>query len=320
VTIRGATVNEISDHLAEANAAGSQVLAVDVSSLNRVLAYTPEDMTVTVEAGLTLAALQEQLRPHGQWLPLDPPEPERWRIGDLIASNASGPRRFGFGTVREHLIGITVVLADGRVIHSGGRVVKNVAGYDLCKLFVGALGTLGVIVEATFKLRPLPEAETFVQTCWNAWSEAEAHLEKIWESPLTPVVLDLHRLGALTRPAPEGLTLVLGLAGTREEVEWQLEEAGRLSVAEPSNLDHETAFWRDDGSGEKPARISVSPSRLLKAAGTLSPEVPWIARAGNGVLYHRGHSLPSPGALPVDLMLRVKHAFDPNHILPELPW
>src|SRR5438552_3360089 len=107
-------------------------------------------MTVTVETGLTLAALQARLAERGQWLPIDPPNPQTATLADILNANGSGPHRFGFGTIREHLLGLTVALADGRLIHSGGKVVKNVAGYDLCKLFVGSHGTLGVAVEATF--------------------------------------------------------------------------------------------------------------------------------------------------------------------------
>ena len=119
-------------------------------------------MTATVETGITLAEFQRQTGKCGQWLAIDPPNPETATIADIINDNTSGPRRFGCGTIRDYLIGLTVVLADGTIIHSGGKVVKNVAGYDLMKLFVGAQGTVGVVVEATFKLRPLPESEQFV--------------------------------------------------------------------------------------------------------------------------------------------------------------
>ncbi len=125
----------------------------------RILDYHPEDMTVTAEAELLLSDLQSRLKENGQWLPIDPPFPERTTIGELISQNLSGPRRYAFGTIREHLLGLTVQLADGRVVKSGGKVVKNVAGYDLHKLFVGSRGTLGTIVQATFKVRPSPEKE-----------------------------------------------------------------------------------------------------------------------------------------------------------------
>jgi glycolate oxidase FAD binding subunit len=130
--------------------------------LDRVLAYEPADMTVTVEAGCKLSALVRTLAEAGQWLPIDPPCPEQTTVGGLVAANLSGPLRASQGTVRDALLGIAVV-GDAGVIHrGGGRVVKNVAGYDLPKVHVGALGTLGVIVEATFKVRPRFASEAAV--------------------------------------------------------------------------------------------------------------------------------------------------------------
>jgi len=134
-------------------------LALSTQKLTRVLAHEAADMTVTVEAGITLAQLNALLASAGQRLPLDPPHPELTTIGGLIATDACGPLRLAHGKVRDLLIGVTVVLADGTPTHGGGRVVKNVAGYDLMKLFTGSFGTLGIVVEATFKLRPLPEHE-----------------------------------------------------------------------------------------------------------------------------------------------------------------
>src|SRR5258708_768949 len=130
-------------------------------------------MTATVEAGMTLADIQKQISTRGQWLPIDPPNAEQLSIGSLLATNVSGPRRFGFGTIRDFVIGLQVVLADGRIIHSGGKVVKNVAGYDLMKLFIGSHGSLGIIVEVTFKVLPLPETEQFVEAKCASLEEAE---------------------------------------------------------------------------------------------------------------------------------------------------
>src|SRR5206468_10390855 len=121
--------------------------------------HAPEGRTVTGKSGVTLRVLRAELAKRGQWLPIDPPRPERLTIRELLEENASGPRRFGWGTIRDYLIGIRVALADGRMIKSGGKAVKNVAGYDLAKVFIGSRGTLGVAAVATFKLRPLPEAE-----------------------------------------------------------------------------------------------------------------------------------------------------------------
>jgi len=130
---------------------------LDLSGLDQILAHEPGDLTVTVEAGVTLAAVQQALAAHNQFLPLDPPHMDRATIGGILATNAFGPSRVGYGTARDWLIGLTLVDAQGRIIKGGGKVVKNVTGYDLPKLHVGTLGTLGVIVEATFKLAPLPE-------------------------------------------------------------------------------------------------------------------------------------------------------------------
>src|SRR3989442_5872573 len=155
---------ELSRGLAHAHALGEKIEDVDLRALNRVVEHTPEDMTVTVETGLTLAALQTELAKRGQWLPIDPPGADQLSVESLLATNASGPRRYGYGTIRDYVIGLKVALADGRVIKSGGKVVKNVAGYDLIKLFIGSQRSLGVIAEATFKLRPLPETEAVVCT------------------------------------------------------------------------------------------------------------------------------------------------------------
>jgi glycolate oxidase FAD binding subunit len=131
--------------------------------LNAVVEYTPADMIVTVEAGLTLAQLQATLAPQRQRLALDPPVPERATLGGLIATNGFGPLRARFGTLRDLIVGISLVRADGTRARGGGKVVKNVAGFDLPKLMVGALGTLGMIATATFKLHPLPETSRWLR-------------------------------------------------------------------------------------------------------------------------------------------------------------
>ncbi len=135
---------------------------VNTSGLNRIVAVEPGDLTITVEAGATLAQVQDALRPHGLFLPIDAAHPDRATIGGILAVNAFGASRLGYGTARDWCIGLTVVGANGAITKSGGKVVKNVTGYDLPKLHIGALGTLGVIAEATFKALPLPEAERTV--------------------------------------------------------------------------------------------------------------------------------------------------------------
>ncbi len=127
------------------------------SRLDRILEHAPSDQIVVAEAGVTLSTLAAALAVHGQRLALDPVSPERATVGGVIAANAFGPRRARYGSVRDLIIGVSLVRADGRVAHGGGKVVKNVAGFDLPKLMVGSLGTLGLIATATFRLHPLPE-------------------------------------------------------------------------------------------------------------------------------------------------------------------
>lgn len=242
--------------------------------------HIPEDMTVTVAGDVPLSTLQAELAKRGQWLPVDPPG--HHTIRSLLDSNASGPRRYGFGTIREHLLGLRARV-NGHVIKAGGQVVKNVAGYDLCRLLVGARGELGEILEATFKLRPLPEVEKFVQKKCTAFEEAGKLIEAVLTSPVLPVVLDL------VSPA----TVVVGLAGTKEEVEWQL---AQLPIHEPATLDY---------SRELPQCVSVLPSRLIETARGLKT---FVARAGNGVIYHDG-SLGTGETSVLLLQQRVREAF-----------
>src|SRR5690606_21259706 len=151
------------DLLARRHAARKPAPSPDISRLCRILEHHPEDLTCTVECGIPLAQLQRALARHGQWLPIDPPHPSRVTLADVIHFNLSGPRRLGHGTIRDHLIGLDVVLADGTRVRSGGRVVKNVAGYDLHKVFVGARGCLGVPVIANLRLLPLPAAAALLE-------------------------------------------------------------------------------------------------------------------------------------------------------------
>ncbi|MHB8377179.1 MAG: FAD-binding oxidoreductase [Dehalococcoidia bacterium] len=153
-------------HMALGNTPAAYDVALALGRLDRIVAHEPADLTVTVEAGVRLDTLQAALAQHGQFLPLDAPGDGRATVGGVLAANAQGALRHAFGTARDWVIGIKVVQADGTLVKSGGRVVKNVAGYDMGKLYVGSLGTLGVIAEVTFKLAPLPAAEaTVVAAC-----------------------------------------------------------------------------------------------------------------------------------------------------------
>ena len=130
-------------------------LVVSFRRMNRVLEHASGDMTATVEPGCTVADFQRRLAEHGQRLAVDPLFPEQATIGGILASNDSGSLRVRFGSLRDLLIGVTLALPDGTLARSGGKVVKNVAGYDLPKLAIGSLGTLGIITQAIFRLHPL---------------------------------------------------------------------------------------------------------------------------------------------------------------------
>ncbi len=169
-------------------------LIVDTRRMDRVLEHAAGDLVVTVQAGIRLDELAKVLAAAGQRLAVDPPastEGARGTVGGLIATGAAGPMRYRYGSPRDLLIGITVVRADGTVAKSGGKVVKNVAGYDLGKLFAGSLGTLGLITEATFRLHPLPEAAAWVTLeCADSAAAASA-VRAAADSPLAPSAIEL---------------------------------------------------------------------------------------------------------------------------------
>jgi glycolate oxidase FAD binding subunit len=165
-------------------------IALDTTALNQVIDYPARDMTITVQAGITMARLQETLAAEGQWLPVDVPNPEHATLGGAIALNISGPRRFGYGTLRDYVIGISFVTDDGDEVKAGGRVVKNVAGYDLMKLQVGAVGTLGLITQLTLKVKPRPEASAVVHMHCAA-AELTGILDRLHASRSRPVVVDV---------------------------------------------------------------------------------------------------------------------------------
>ena len=131
-------------------------IGLSLAKLNRVVDYPAADLTITVEAGMTIAELTRRLAAQRQRLPIDVPQPDRATVGGAVAVNAAGPRRYAYGTMRDYLLGFTAVDGTGRLFSGGGRVVKNAAGYNMCRLMAGSLGTLGVITQVTLMVRPLP--------------------------------------------------------------------------------------------------------------------------------------------------------------------
>lgn len=220
---------------------------IGTRALSRVLDYTPADMTITVEAGATLGEVQATLRPHGQWLPWDPPAPEQATIGGLLAAGVSGPLRLGYGTPRDWVLGMRVALADGRLVRSGGKVVKNVAGYDMHKLHIGALGTLGVIAEVTFKIAPLPEQVAPLLFTCPAPAVAFALIDQLRARPLAPISL-IVSAGRNDERATPGVLLAVRFAGGAAAVARQVrlaESAADRLGAPRKELDdeHTRALW-----------------------------------------------------------------------------
>jgi glycolate oxidase FAD binding subunit len=269
--------------------------------LNRLVDYQPDDMTVTVEAGMTVADLQATLGKRGQFLPLDPPLAARATIGGTVAANASGPWRCAHGSARDWLIGVRVVAPDGRIVKGGGRVVKNVAGYDLCKLYTGSLGTLGVLAELTFKVMPRPEA-TGMSAVPLLVEQVEPLLASIMDSDLAPSALELFSAGAdpSGTAAEGGAALLARFDGPREAVDWQLAEleamAARVELAvHPLALT--TDLWEQvrDWAGGDWAWLAVaagtsSTVAALVEAGTRAGDVAGVpveiaARAATGAVY-----------------------------------
>jgi glycolate oxidase FAD binding subunit len=280
--------------------------AIITRSLNHVIDYPAADMTITIEAGMTLAALQSVLAQQGQRLPLDAPQVEQATLGGIYATNSCGPRRYGWGRPRDLIIGVSFVTAAGRVVKGGGRVVKNVAGYDFPKLLTGSMGSLGVIVQMTLKVRPIPESYAFALVPFTRANDVAAALEALNTSGTRPVALELLNRPAAVhsddplRGAAEDWLLVIGFEGNTTEVSWQLDQLGKEHGSRK-------ALYRDGEAGssglwsqlaEFPARsfgpvsfvANLRPSDVVDFAVQLDA-ARWAVQchAGNGIV--RAHLL-----------------------------
>lgn len=286
-------------HTASAGPPDRPFVALCLSGLERVVDFQPSNMTLTIEAGATLETLQTTAARGGQWLPLDPPLEARTTIGGLIAANLSGPARFSQGTVRDLLIGVKVVAADGTIVQGGGHVVKNVAGYDLPKLYCGSEGTLGIIVEATFKLRPRPEEFKILQLrCVNAARTQEV-LTHLIVSRLEPSFVELLSFVPL---GDVGYNIVVGCFGSTEQVSYQVRQmkeilGGEDPVQELSGEEARAAMQelRDfpvAGNNALRVKASLLPTKVMPFMRKLENEgkrnqlrLALHAHAGNGIVH-----------------------------------
>lgn len=232
-------------------------LLLDLSKMAGVIEHTSGDLVATVKAGTTLAELARALSSSGQRLPLDEVVAGS-TVGGAVATGASGPLRYGHGTARDLLLGVTVVRADGTVAKAGSKVVKNVAGYDLPKLFAGSYGTLGVMTELTFKLRPLPASSLFVSAVYPSPAEAAYSLARLVRSQAAPAAIEAYRPGP-TGPV-ELCTLVEGRPAPAEE------RAGQLASTMPgASLSHLAPAWW----GLLPGPVTLKLTAVLSGVGAL---------------------------------------------------
>ncbi len=300
--------------------------------LDRVLEHSPADMVVSVEAGITLEALQAELGKTGQFIPLDPFNSPGHTIGGLLATGWTGPLRQRFGSARDFLIGIRVALPDGHLATAGGRVVKNVSGYDLMKLHFGGMGSLGVIVAASFKVFPRPLHDVTVERLNDSIEDAWDASARALELPLLPAALELFSDGRV----------LARFFGSSDAVNRMVSELGWKPA--------EASVWGEHSrrAPESWARIAVPQNTLRKLLSDLPDGSRWWASPGIGIAYwsfedelekvrgariaaeSAGGSLVLMAAGPditarlgawgtppatLELMRRIKRAFDPQGIL-----
>ncbi len=300
--------------------------------LDRVLEHSQSDMVVSVEAGITMEQLQEKLAKAGQFLPLDPFNSPGHTIGGLLATGWTGPLRLRYGSARDFLIGIRVALPDGKLVSAGGRVVKNVSGYDMMKLHHGALGSLGVIVAASFKVFPKPLHDVTVEAAHGSVAEAWASAERALALPLPPAALELF----------SDCRVLSRFQGSVDAVNRMVGELG-WKTADP-------AVWAEHAR-QAPAswaRIATPRQALRGILAALPPGAQWWASPGIGLAHWsfesdaeaarvaRGAAEAAGGSLvlmaappdvvaaagawgsappTLELMRRLKDQFDPNGTL-----
>ncbi|WP_127782430.1 FAD-binding oxidoreductase [Rhodococcus sp. X156] len=318
---------------------------LELGRMDAVLEHAAGDLVVHVQAGARLTDLQAALAPHGQRLAVSSPLPTS-TIGGLVAADLSGPERYQHGTVRDLMLGTTTVAGDATVARSGGKVVKNVAGYDLGKLYTGSRGTLGVLTDAWFRLRPLPEAVCWVSTPAPGSIAAAAALAAVRGSQVSPTALQLHR-------DPDGATTVaVQLEGVAAGLAARAETVAQLLGVRSVVADTPPPGWGALPDGEVLLKLAHPPTALpavldalaapglahqvrgsvgvgvlkVGCTGADAPVLLDAARAsctaveGSALVLRApaGHQLDVWGPLEpalLRLMHRVKNELDPSHTL-----
>ena len=327
---------------------------VSVSGLNRLLHYEPRDLTISVEAGMPWRDLTARLAANRQMVPLDPPFADSATVGGVVAANSSGPRRRLYGSARDLVIGMQFATLEGKLVDTGGMVVKNVAGLDMAKLMIGSFGTLAAIAVVNFKLLPEPAAERSFLLAFESVADAVAARNRIAAGALEPAALDLLNPPAGALLGNRAWMLAVRAAGNRAVVERYERELAGLGSGVALEEEQHTRLWRrieeftPQFLADRPDGAVARASCTLKELAAIMERFtgPAVARAGSGVCYGyfehgreaaewmagaAGRGIrtvmefgpearselelwPAPSG-DVELMRRVKHLFDPSNLL-----
>jgi glycolate oxidase FAD binding subunit len=293
-------------------------IGLALARLSSVIDYPARDMTITVGAGITMQALAEVLAQERQRLPIDVPKAGQATLGGVVSTNFNGPRRFGQGTVRDYVIGIRAVNGRGVSYKGGGRVVKNVAGYDFCKLLTGSLGTVGIITELTLKLKPIPDSFAIAVCAPADLAQAEQLLAALINSDTTPCAVELlcgpawtankHLAGDSS--ATNRLFLAVAVEGTEPEVTWMTKQLGiewqQQGIRSHEIVEGQAAHELFASMAEFPScdesplvlHANMTPSgttRFVEAVQGLDANCSIQAHAGDGIVIARLSEFPSAG-------------------------
>jgi glycolate oxidase FAD binding subunit len=326
---------------------GPSDVTISTTGLNRLLSYEPNDLTVSVEAGMKYSELSRVLAAKRQMVPLDPPFAEHSTVGGVVATNSSGPRRRLYGTARDLVIGMTFATLQGKLVKTGGMVVKNVAGLDMGKLMIGSFGTLAAIAVVNFKVLPMPEVDRLLLLSFDAIEQAIAARDQILKSVLQPAAVDLFNRHAAKIVGWHGCVLAVRAAGNAAVVDRYQKELGAMGSLEigdasiVSCIQEFTPRFLSSHENGAVVRISCTLSQLGEVMRAVN--APILARAGTGVCYAYFDDVktaaevagrtrnaiidfasesqkpklklwPEPGP-DFELMKRIKLMFDPERLL-----
>jgi glycolate oxidase FAD binding subunit len=329
--------------------------AITTLSLRGVLQYEPRDLTISVGAGASWCELTSLLAENRQMVPLDPPFGDNATVGGVIAANCSGPRRRLYGTARDLVIGMQFATLEGKLVNSGGMVVKNVAGLDMAKLMIGSFGTLAAITAVNFKLQPMPELDRSFLLPFDSLALAMTARGKILSGPLQPAAIDLLNPAASRTLGSSSWLLALRAGGNAKAMERYETDLAPFSDAVAYEGDQHDTLWRRVENFTPLFLQANQDGAVVRASCTLKDSAsimesfpgPAVARAGSGVCYgyfekgraaaewlgatkdqgckaviefasdagRRGLNLWPYPGADFELMKRVKHLFDPKNLL-----